>query len=192
MLIVFIGPPGAGKGTQAQRLIDYLQIPHLSTGDMLRQAKQDGTTLGRQAAPYMDQGRLVPDELVVEIVGERLEHPDCERGCLLDGFPRTLAQAEALDEHLSRHDNQIDIVLELRVDEQELVQRLLGRAEKTDTPRPDDTPQAIPRRLQVYREETEPLLDYYRQRGLLHTVDGMGTTDEVFSRIRIGVDAARN
>jgi adenylate kinase len=191
MLVVFIGPPGAGKGTQASRLCDYLNVPHLSTGDMLRQAKQDGTPLGKQASAYMDRGSLVPDQLVVEIVGERLEQPDCKAGCLLDGFPRTLAQAQALDEYLSQHAGCIDFVLELRVDEQELIQRLLGRAQESDQPRSDDSPEAIPHRLEVYRSQTEPLLEYYRQRNLLHSIDGLGTPDEVFDRIRAAVDQFR-
>jgi adenylate kinase len=191
MLVVFIGPPGAGKGTQASRLCDYLNVPHLSTGDMLRQAKQDGTPLGKQASAYMDRGSLVPDQLVVEIVGDRLEQPDCKAGCLLDGFPRTLAQAQALDEYLSQHAGCIDFVLELRVDEQELIQRLLGRAQESDQPRSDDSPEAIPHRLEVYRSQTEPLLEYYRQRNLLHSIDGLGTPDEVFDRIRAAVDQFR-
>jgi adenylate kinase len=139
----------------------------------------------------MDRGSLVPDQLVVEIVGDRLEQPDCKAGCLLDGFPRTLAQAQALDEYLSQHAGCIDFVLELRVDEQELIQRLLGRAQESDQPRSDDSPEAIPHRLEVYRSQTEPLLEYYRQRNLLHSIDGLGTPDEVFDRIRAAVDQFR-
>jgi adenylate kinase len=181
MRIVFVGPPGSGKGTQAKRLIERLSIVHLSTGDMLRQARADGTELGNQAAECMDGGGLVPDELVVGIVAERIAQPDCQAGCLFDGFPRTIAQAEALDAELARAGTPLDMVLELKADAEELARRMLQRAEIEG--RADDTPETIANRMEVYREQTSPLLDYYRQQGKLVSVDGMGTPDEVFDRI---------
>ena len=186
MLIVFIGPPGAGKGTQAKRLIGHLGIPHLSTGDMLRQARQDGTELGKTASQYMDSGRLTPDSLVIDVVAERLEQPDCCDGCLLDGFPRTLCQARSLDECLARRGTPLDMVLELAVDQQELVRRMIKRAEIEN--RQDDNPETIARRLDVYRTETKPLLQYYQNRGLLQSIDGAATPDEVCERIKRCVD----
>jgi adenylate kinase len=188
MLVVFIGPPGAGKGTQAKRLAAHLRVPHLSTGDMLREAVEAGTDLGKQAVRYMNEGQLAPDALVVQIIGQRLEQPDCRRGSLFDGFPRTVEQAKSLDERLAQSGRSLDIVLELKVDDQELIQRLLRRAQESAKPRTDDTPEAIPKRLQVYHSQTAPVLDFYRRRSLLCEIDGHGTPDQVFTRIRAAVD----
>jgi adenylate kinase len=182
MRIVFIGPPGAGKGTQAGRLVAKYPIAHLSTGDMLRAARDAGTQLGREAEKYMSAGQLVPDEVIVRIIRERLAEPDCRQGYLLDGFPRTMAQAEALDEMLARQNTPLDVVLELSVPEDELFNRLAGRG------RADDNPDVIRQRLAAYRGQTRPLLDYYRSQGLLRTIDGLGTVDEIFERIVAGLD----
>jgi adenylate kinase len=184
MFIVFIGPPGAGKGTQAVRLSERLGIPHVSTGEILRQAIDDGIALGRQAEQYMQQGALVPDELVVELVDQFLQRPAAARGCLMDGFPRTPAQAEALDECLARHGQAVQCVIELQVETEELVRRLLDRQ------RPDDTPATIRQRLEVYRTQTRPLLGYYRRRGVLQSVPGHGSPDDVFARIVEAVPVA--
>lgn len=178
MRIVLIGPPGAGKGTQAQRLVDDLQIPHLSTGDMLRAGREAGSELGLLAAQYMDRGQLVPDELVVGIVDQRLQQPDCQNGYLLDGFPRTVPQADALNELLQQRNTKLDLVLELNVAEEELIERLLQRK------RPDDTRETIAERLQVYQKQTSPLLEYYSARGLLASIVGQGTPEEVYERLR--------
>jgi adenylate kinase len=183
MRIVFLGPPGAGKGTQAQRLKDYLHIAHLSTGEMLRDAEQSGTSLGREAASYMNAGKLVPDDVVVGIVLERLGEKDCARGCLFDGFPRTVPQAEALDRMLADHGMPLELVLAIDVHEPVLVERLLGRG------RPDDDRGTIRERFRQYSRLTEPLIDYYRGRGILRQIDGEGTPDQVFARIRRAVDS---
>jgi len=177
MLIIFIGPPGSGKGTQASLLCEHLSITHLSTGDMFRTAIQQETELGRHAQDFMNQGELVPDQLVVDMVAEAISRPPQADGCLLDGFPRSLPQAEALDEILSADGNGIDAVLELDVDEDTLVARLLDRQ------RPDDTLETIQNRLEVYSQQTSPLLDYYRQRGQLTSIDGKGTVQDVHERI---------
>lgn len=187
MLLVFIGPPGAGKGTQCQRLLAYLDIPHLSTGALLRVAITAKSELGRMAAQYMDGGRLVPDPLVLEMVGERLSQPQYAKGCLFDGFPRTLQQARSLDETLQARGTPLSLVLELKADENELISRMLKRAAAEK--RVDDNPQTIAERMDVYKRQTSPLLDYYRKQGVLATIDGMGTPDEVFSRIQAAVDA---
>ena len=182
MRIVFLGPPGVGKGTQSQRVIEYLKIPHLSTGDMLRGARENQTSVGRLAEQYMSKGQLVPDPIILQIVGERLEQPDCERGCLFDGFPRTLGQAEALDDFFGQRGTPIDLVLDLEVDEETLLKRLSGRG------REDDRPEIIRQRLKTYQKQTYPLTNYYRSRHLLRTIDGSGTPDEVFQRIRTVLD----
>lgn len=179
MRIVFIGPPGAGKGTQAQRLVETCRIAHLSTGDMLRAARDAGTEVGQQAETYMSAGRLVPDEIIVAVIAERLAQPDCQEGYLLDGFPRTIAQAEALDGMLVEKGTPLDVVLELQVPEGELFERLAGRG------RADDTPEVIRQRLVAYREQTEPLLQYYGKRDLLRGIDGVGTVDEIFERAKV-------
>jgi len=189
MLIVFIGPPGAGKGTQAKRLLSYLGIGHLSTGDLLREAKATGTPLGKLAAQYMDQGRLVPDSLVLDLVDEKLRESRFAKGCLFDGFPRTLAQARALDESLGKRGTPLCLVLELRADEEELINRMLRRSEEER--RADDNPQTIAHRMEVYHQQTEPLIDYYRFKGILSIIDGMGTPDEVFERIKAAIDKRR-
>jgi len=189
MLIVFIGPPGSGKGTQCKRLIDYLHISHLSTGDLLREAKAKGTSLGQLASQYMDQGRLVPDPLVLAMVGGKLSEPEFANGCLFDGFPRTLQQARALDEELAKRGTPLNLALELRADEEELIGRMLRRS--AEEKRADDNPQTISHRLEVYRQQTAPLLDYYRFRGVLAVIDGMGTPDQVFEHIKTAVEARR-
>ncbi len=177
--LLLLGPPGAGKGTQAELVAKALGIPHLSTGDMLRQAVADDTALGRQAQAIMASGELVPDDLVTAMVVERVGHDDAECGYLLDGFPRNAAQAEALVGHLG--DGAVELAMLIDVGEEELVKRLLNRAEEQG--RSDDTEDVIRRRLEVYREHTAPLIDYYRSRDLLASADGEGTIDEVFARI---------
>ena len=176
MRMVFIGPPGAGKGTQAERLIEKYSLAHLSTGDMLRAARDAQTEVGKKADEYMSSGQLVPDEIIVAIIAERLAQPDCQGGYLLDGFPRTIAQAEALDTMLAEKNTPLDVVLELKVPEEELFTRLAGRG------RADDTPDVIRQRLVAYREQTQPLLDYYTKKDLLKSIDGLGTIDEIFER----------
>jgi adenylate kinase len=182
MRIVFIGPPGAGKGTQSARLVEYLKVPHLSTGDILRQAREEKTKVGLMAAEYIDAGRLVPDSVVVEIIDERIRQPDCVGGCLFDGFPRTLSQAESLDVHLADRGAPLDLVLAVDVPENVLFERLAVRG------RDDDNLDIIRKRLGEYQTMTKPLLDYYRSKGLLHLIDGVGTPDEVFNRIKAAID----
>jgi adenylate kinase len=182
MRIVFIGPPGAGKGTQAAKMIETYKVAHLSTGDMLRAARDAKTEVGLKADNYMSAGELVPDQIIIDIIGERLGAPDCQYGYLLDGFPRTIAQAEALDAMLEKKGTPLNVVLELRVPEEELFTRLSGRG------RADDTPDVIRQRLVAYRRQTEPLLAYYSQKGLLKTIDGLGTVEEIFDRAKSVLD----
>lgn len=189
MLVVFLGPPGAGKGTQSKRLINYLEIIHLSTGELLRASVGQGTRIGDIAGEFIHRGQLVPDEVVVDLIADRLSQPDCEPGCLLDGFPRTLTQARELDHMLADQDRQVDVALALHVDRDELQRRLAGRAHVEC--RADDSPETILHRLEIYERQTAPLVDYYRRRGVLYDIDAVGSTDEVFDRIKAAVEAAR-
>ena len=215
MRLVLLGPPGAGKGTQARRLMDRLGVPQISTGDMLRRHVAEGTRLGRDAKGYMDRGALVPDAVLVGMMRERFQDADCATGYILDGFPRTTAQAAALDEMLRALGSRLDGVVSLEIPEAVLVRRLAGRwtcrgcasmYHEADRPprsagrcdhcggelfqREDDREETIRRRVQVYREQTEPLIASYQRAGLLRRVEGTGTTDEVFGRICRALDAA--
>lgn len=190
MRIIFIGPPGAGKGTQAKKLVDLLGIPHLSTGDLLRGVKDQDSAVAKWVARHLDAGVLAPDHLVMRIVAQRLESRDCAKGCLFDGFPRTLIQAQLLDEHLQRTNHTIDLVLELDVDRRLLLERLVKRASIEH--RVDDNERTIKARLQVYDAQTSPLLEFYNKRGLLKKIDGMQSPDEVFSSIRHEVLACQS
>jgi adenylate kinase len=173
--LVLLGPPGAGKGTQAQKLSDKLGIPQISTGDLFRKNISDNTPLGVEAKRYLDAGDLVPSELTNKLVEDRIEQPDAADGFILDGYPRSVEQAQALDEMLKNHNARLDAVLEFAVSEEELFERLKSRG------RADDTEEVIRNRMQVYRDETEPLLEYYSHNNL-QTVDAVGALDEVFAR----------
>jgi adenylate kinase len=186
MVLVLLGPPGSGKGTQSARLAGYLRTVHISTGEILRQAIKDGTDLGQKVAVYMEKGQLAPSSLVIDLVAERLSGPDCQVGCLLDGFPRSVAQAEALDQQLSAQEATLDLVLSLSVPQEELERRMFERSRKEG--RSDDTPAIFARRFNVYQTTTEPLISYYQEKGLLHSIDGMGSPDEVFTQVKAVVD----
>jgi adenylate kinase len=179
--MLLLGPPGAGKGTQALRLVAKLGIPQISTGDMLREAVAAGTDVGRKAQEYMDRGELVPDEVVIGVAKDRLSQDDAESGFVLDGFPRTAAQAVALDALLERIGTNLERCVALVVDEDSLVKRLLGRAQIEG--RSDDSEETIRTRMSVYRAQTAPLVEYYRKRGILAEVDGLGSVEEVAKRI---------
>jgi adenylate kinase len=194
MRIVFLGPPGAGKGTQAARLMARHGIPQLSTGDMLRAAVQAGTPVGLKAKAIMEQGGLVPDAVVVGIVAERFMEPDAAKGFILDGFPRTVAQAEALDLALEHRGLKLDAVLELEVDPQVLVARIEKRAAETvaagGTVRVDDTPEVLSRRLATYHEQTAPVSAYYAESNRLKRIDGMAPIDAVSDAIDAALSVA--
>ena len=187
MRLILLGPPGAGKGTQAQRLVAKYGIVQLSTGDMLRAAVKAGTPVGRQAQEIMARGGLVPDDVVVEIVSQRIAQPDERKGFILDGFPRTVPQAAALDRMLAERNLALDGVIELRVDEDALIKRIERRIEEMkargEALREDDNPEVLHRRLKAYREQTSPLIDYYRDKGALITVNGMAPIPEVAAAI---------
>ncbi|MBI3013601.1 MAG: adenylate kinase [Candidatus Tectomicrobia bacterium] len=205
MRIILLGAPGAGKGTQAKLLVEDLKVPQISTGDILRQAVKSETALGKEAKAYMERGALVPDGLMIRLIEGRIQEPDCAPGFILDGFPRTAAQADGLERALEERHQAIDAIVSVEVNEAELLGRLSARRtcrgcgetftrkQASDScpkcggelyQREDDQEETIRRRLKVYREQTQPLIDYYQKRGKLMRVDGMGTVAEVFSRIR--------
>ncbi len=181
MRLILMGPPGAGKGTQAKVVADHFGVPAISTGDIFRTNVSEGTELGLRAKEYMDAGEYVPDEVTNLMVRNRIDESDAEPGFLLDGYPRTLAQVEELDGMIKHTGHSLDAVVVLTVQSEELVQRLLQRAATEG--RSDDTEDVIRRRQEVYTEQTEPLIDVYRERDLLVEVDGMGSVDEVSERI---------
>jgi len=209
MNLIFFGPPGAGKGTQAKKLVADLGILHLSTGDMLREAVRQGTELGQKAKPLMDAGKLVPDDLVIGIVRERLGQPDAKAGFILDGFPRTIPQAEALERALAEQGREIDHVVSLEVPDKELIERISGRrscpacgavyhvvsnpprqagiCDRDQTPliqREDDREDKVAERLRVYAEQTSPLKAWYEKKGLLRPVQGVGAPEAIYAGIR--------
>ncbi len=213
MKIILMGPPGAGKGTQAEKLVELYQIPHISTGDMFRKAQKDGTELGLKAKSYMDQGQLVPDEVTVGIVKERLAEADCKDGFLLDGFPRTVQQADALDTILAELNMALDCVVNIEVDKAFLVDRLTGRrvcracgatyhiankAPKVEGvcdkcggelyQRGDDTIETVSNRLDVYAAQTAPLIDYYKSKGIMSSIDGSKSMEDVLADIRAALE----
>ncbi len=214
MRLILLGPPGAGKGTQAKHIQQRYNIPHISTGDIFRENLKNGTPLGLKAKGYMEAGELVPDSLVVEIVADRLAKPDCATGFLLDGFPRTVFQAEALDEVMAKTDKVLDGVINIVADSSVLVERVVGRrickacgetyhisfnppkvAEVCDAcsgelyQRPDDTEETITNRIKVYEEQTAPLISYYQQRDLVIEIDGLAPIDEVYQNIVNALEA---
>ena len=208
MKIVMLGAPGAGKGTQAKRLASKYGIPHISTGDIFRANIKNGTELGKKAKVYMDQGLLVPDELVVDLVIDRFKEPDCEKGYVLDGFPRTIPQAKALDEALAKNNDALEYAIDVDVPDENIIRRMSGRRAcigcgatyhvVTIPPkkegicdtcgaelvlRADDKPETVEKRLKVYHDQTQPLIDYYQGKGILRSVDGTRDMEEVFDEI---------
>ncbi|NER37902.1 MAG: adenylate kinase [Oscillatoria sp. SIO1A7] len=178
---ILLGPPGSGKGTQAQRLANLYQIPHISTGDLLREAVANETELGKKAKEYMDSGNLVPDETILGMVRDRLDQPDAKAGWILDGFPRSVSQAEFLDKLLQEISQELDIAINLDVPDDIVVSRMLGRG------RADDNEETIRRRLEVYREQTAPTIDYYSDRDKLVSVDGDRDVDEVTAALQAAI-----
>lgn len=195
MIVVFLGPPGAGKGTQAAHIVKKYGIPQLSTGDMLRAAVKAGTEVGLKAKAIMDAGNLVSDEIVAAIIEERIEADDCAPGFLLDGFPRTIAQAEMLDAMLTKKERAVDVVIELKVDNEALVRRLNSRIrealERGDEVRADDNEETFRKRLGVYNEQTAPLIPYYAEQGKLRGLDGMGSITAVSASIDVILEEFR-
>lgn len=215
MNLILLGPPGAGKGTQAQRLEESHRLVQLSTGDMLRAAVASGSEIGKIAKSIIEAGKLVPDDVMVEMIEQRIDEPDCAGGFILDGYPRTVAQAEALDDLLRRKDKRLDAVIEMAVDDGILVERISGRFSCADCgagyhrrfqptaregvcdrcggtefkQRPDDNEETVKTRLAAYHAQTEPLLPYYRERGVLKTVDGMAAIDDVTAQIGTALGA---
>ena len=189
MRLVLLGPPGAGKGTQAARVAYRFGCPHIATGDIFRANVAEGTELGRAAQEYMDRGDLVPDELVIAMVMDRLTDSDCDGGFVLDGFPRTVTQAEALDRRLAGRSTPLEAALSFEVTEEELLRRLAGRAAAQH--RADDAEQTIRHRLEVFAIKTRPLIDYYAHRGLLTNVDAIGPIEVVTKRILAALDGNR-
>ncbi len=199
--LILVGPPGAGKGTQAKRLVDRLKVPHISTGDMLRAARAKGTELGLKAGALMDKGELVPDDVVIGLVRERIAEPDAAGGFLLDGFPRTRPQAEALQAALTKDNLQLDAVVFIEIDDDDVVDRITGRRQNPETgdiyhvdmnpppeavkvvQRKDDTENAVRTRLVKYHNETAPIIPFYKEQGLLRGVDGRKSPDEVTQAI---------
>jgi adenylate kinase len=184
--ILLLGPQGSGKGTQARRISAEYGIPHIATGDMLRAAIAEGTPLGQEVKPILEGGELVPDELIIEVIRERLEEPDAAAGFVLDGFPRTMGQADALDSVLREIGRELTVVFALQVSDEICIERLLKRAR--DEQRTDDTPDAIRRRLELYHRETEPLIEHYRTLGILLTIHADGTPNEVFAEIQAALE----
>jgi adenylate kinase len=189
MRIVLLGPPGSGKGTQGSQLAKRLAVPTISTGEILREAVRNKTSLGQKAQAVMDKGELVSDELILAMIAERLAQADAREGFILDGFPRTLAQARAFETMLSGNGDALSAVLNFSVPETDLVERMLGRAKAEG--RADDRPETIRERMRVYREKTEPLVGFYRDRDLLADIDGTGSVEQVAQRVDEAVSAAR-
>ncbi len=185
MRMILMGPPGAGKGTQAELLVDQFQIPQLSTGDMLRAAVREGNELGILAKQTMERGDLVPDELVLNIIAERIQAPDCANGFILDGFPRTVGQAHALDNMLKKLGLTLDVAINLNVPNKVLFQRIEARARAAGTARADDNAETLKNRIEVYTEQTLPIIDHYRAKGLLETVDGTATPESVTATLMV-------
>jgi len=208
MKIIMLGAPGAGKGTQAKMIADKYSVPHISTGDIFRANIKQGTELGKKAKSYMDQGALVPDSLTCDLVMDRIAKDDCKNGFVLDGFPRTIPQAEALTEALSKIDQSMDFAIDIEVNDADIIERMGGRRACLDCGatyhivnippkkegicdrcgkalvlRDDDKPETVKKRLDVYHEQTQPLIDYYKKQGILHEVDGMLGMQEVFDAI---------
>lgn len=181
MIVLLMGPPGAGKGTQAQFICESKGIPQISTGDMLRAAVKAGTELGKKANEIMQSGGLVPDEIVIGIIRERIQEPDCQNGFLLDGFPRTRVQADELGKLLTEAGRELNVVVNIAVPDEELIERLLKRAEIEG--RSDDNRETITERIRVYNEKTRELIDYYGEKGLLKEIDGTGSIDQVKARL---------